>query len=287
MLKVIKEIPALQKISDYYRKTGKTIGLVPTMGFLHEGHTALISKARRECDIVIISIYVNPTQFLPGEDFNKYPRNFLRDFEICKEFGADYILSPENGEMYKENFITYISPKGLSEKLEGIFRPGHFDGVATIVLKLFNITKPHFTYFGQKDAQQAIIIKRLIKDLNLDINMKICETVRENNGLAKSSRNMYLSESEKEEASILYKTLLEGKRLIIEKKSEEGKEVTEKMRIMISENSPNAQIQYIAVTDTTNLNDIENFSIHKGEILISLAVFYRKTRLIDNILFEI
>jgi pantoate--beta-alanine ligase len=285
-MKVIKEISAMQDISEFYRRTGKKIGFVPTMGFLHEGHCALMIKARDESDIVITSIFVNPAQFSPNEDFNDYPRDFLRDYHVCKSCGVDYIFYPDAKEIYDDNYFTYVNVNTLSETLEGKYRPEHFKGVNTIVLKLFNITKPHFAYFGQKDAQQAAVIKKMVKDLNIDIELRICETVREENGLAKSSRNTYLNEEQKEEAAVLYKALNEAKRLILDENLEDAKELRKIIKKFIETNSPNSSLQYIAVTDNTNLEKLSNLKDYKGDILISLAAYYGKTRLIDNILFE-
>jgi pantoate--beta-alanine ligase len=282
-MKVIKEPIAIQDIANYYRISGRSIGFVPTMGFLHEGHTSLIENARNDCDLVVVSIFVNPTQFSPDEDFSKYPRDFLRDYELCNRAGTDYIFYPEPEDMYPPGNSAEVILKGISGKLEGKYRPGHFTGVATVVLKLFNIIKPHKAYFGQKDAQQAIVIKKMVKDLNVDSEILICETTREINGLAKSSRNIYLSDSEKDEASILFKTLLAGKEMIIEKEVLSGSELEKKLAKMIETNSPNSKLQYLAVTDNDNLDPVENLGDFKGELLISLACFYGKTRLIDNI----
>lgn len=285
-MKVIKEISAMRDISEYCRRTGKKIGFVPTMGFLHEGHCSLLLRARDEADIVITSIFVNPAQFSPNEDFNDYPRDFLRDYHICKSCGVDYIFYPDSSEMYPEDFHTFVNVNTLSETLEGKYRPEHFKGVTTIVLKLLNITKPHLTYFGQKDAQQAVIIKKMIKDLNADVNLRICVTVREENGLAKSSRNVYLSREQKDEACVLYKALNEAKRMILEENMDDVKELKKILRNYIETNSPNSSLQYIAVTDNTNLEKISSLKDYKGDVLISLAAYYGKTRLIDNILFE-
>lgn len=282
-MKVIKEPIAIQDIANYYRISGRSIGFVPTMGFLHEGHTSLIENARNDCDLVVVSIFVNPTQFSPDEDFSKYPRDFLRDYELCNRAGTDYIFYPEPEDMYPPGNSAEVILKGISGKLEGKYRPGHFTGVATVVLKLFNIIKPHKAYFGQKDAQQAIVIKKMVNDLNVDSEILICETTREINGLAKSSRNIYLSDSEKDEASILFKTLLTGKEMIIEKEVLSGSELEKKLAKMIETNSPNSKLQYLAVTDNDNLDPVENLGDFKGELLISLACFYGKTRLIDNI----
>ncbi|MBC8490646.1 MAG: pantoate--beta-alanine ligase [Bacteroidetes bacterium] len=284
-MKVIKEVSALQEISDYHRTLRKKIGLVPTMGFLHEGHVSLILNARNECDIVIVSVFVNPTQFSPDDDFKEYPRDFLRDYHICKTSGTDYIFNPDEDEMYKENYFTYVNVKELSNKLEGKYRPEHFTYVTTIVLKLINITKPHNIYFGQKDAQQAVIIDRMIKDLDVDTDIKVCKTIREEDGLAKSSRNIYLSEEERKEAAILNKVLNEGKIIILEGRVERSDELIKTLEEKIKEESPSCRLQYLAITDNTLLDDIENLNEYKGEVLISLSAFYGKTRLIDNIIF--
>jgi pantoate--beta-alanine ligase len=285
-MKVIKEISAMQDISEFCRRTGKKIGFVPTMGFLHEGHCALMIKARDESDIVITSIFVNPAQFSPDEDFKDYPRDFLRDYHICKSCGVDYIFYPEAKDVYPDDFYTYANVNKLTETLEGKYRPEHFKGVTTIVLKLFNIVKPHYTYFGQKDAQQAAVIKKMINDLNLEIKMRVCETVREENGLAKSSRNTYLTKEQKEEAATLNKALHEAKRMILEEKADDAKELKKAIKKYIETNSPNSSLQYIAVTDNTNLEKISHLKDYEGDVLISLAAYYGKTRLIDNILFE-
>jgi len=284
-MKVIKEISALQEISDYHRTLRKKIGLVPTMGSLHEGHVSLILSARDECDIVIVSVFVNPTQFSPGKDFKKYPRDFLRDYHICKTSGTDYIFNPDEDDMYKENYFTYVNVKELSNKLEGKFRPEHFTGVASIVLKLINIAKPHNIYFGQKDAQQSVIIDRMIKDLDIDTDIKVCKTIREEDGLAKSSRNIYLNEKERKEAAILNKVLNEGKKIILESRAESSDELIKTLEEKIKEESPSCRLQYIAITDNTLLDDIENLNEYRGEVLISLSAFYGNTRLIDNIIF--
>jgi pantoate--beta-alanine ligase len=285
-MKVIKEVSAMQNISEFYRRTGKKIGFIPTMGFLHEGHCALMIKARDESEIVITSIFVNPTQFSPNEDFNDYPRDFLRDYHICKSCGVDYIFYPDVKDIYTKDFCSYVNVNVLSETLEGKYRPEHFKGVNTIVLKLLNITKPYYTYFGQKDAQQVAVIRKMINDLNINVKLRVCETVREENGLAKSSRNIYLNKEQREEASVLNEALNEAKRLVLEEKIEDSKELKKIIRNFIETNSPNSSLQYIAVTENKNLEKISNLKNYKGDILISLAAYYGKTRLIDNILFE-
>lgn len=276
----------MQEIAEYYRRTGKTIGFVPTMGFLHEGHVSLMLAARDECDVVIASIFVNPVQFLPNEDFAQYPRDFLRDYYICKKAGVDYIFNPEAEEMYPEDYKTYVITEELSEKLEGKYRPGHFKGVNTVVLKLFNTVKPHYSYFGQKDAQQVSVLKKMSKDLNVDTEIRICETMREDNGLAKSSRNTYLSDVQKSDAAIIYKSLMQSKEKILTGNSGNAEAAKEEIKNMIEGKSNDLKVQYIAITDNKMLNDIEDISGFKGEVLVSLAVFCGKTRLIDNVVFN-
>jgi pantoate--beta-alanine ligase len=276
----------MQEIADYYRRTGKTIGFVPTMGFLHEGHVSLMLAARDECDIVAVSIFVNPSQFLPNEDFTKYPRNFLRDYYICKQAGVDYIFYPEGTEMYPEFYRVYVNVDELSEKLEGKYRPGHFKGVVTIVLKLFNITKPHFAYFGQKDAQQVSLLKKMVNDLNLDVEIRICETMREDNGLAMSSRNTYLTDEQKSNAAVIYQSLNQAKDRITDGNYYDSEDIKSEIKKTIESKSGDLSVQYVSITDNKMLDEITDLKNFNGEILISLAVFCGKTRLIDNIVFE-
>jgi pantoate--beta-alanine ligase len=284
-MKVIKEIKPMQEIAEFYRRTGKTVGFVPTMGFLHEGHVALMLAARDECDVVITSIFVNPAQFLPNEDFEQYPRDFLRDFYICKQSGVDYIFNPDAADVYGDNYKSYVNVDALSERLEGKYRPGHFKGVATVVLKLFNIAKPHYSYFGQKDAQQVSVLRKMVNDLNLDTNIRVCETMREDNGLAKSSRNTYLSDEQKEDASVIYRSLQKAKDTILNDDYNDSEDVIKGIKDSIEAKSGKDTLQYAAITDNELLNDIYGLKNYEGEVLISLAVFFGKTRLIDNILF--
>lgn len=284
-MKVIKEISAIQDISDYYRSIGKKIALVPTMGYLHEGHTSLMVKAKDENDIVIVSIFVNPTQFGKGEDFDKYPRDFMRDFHICDKARADYIFNPDVDEMYKKNNFTSITVSTVSERLEGTIRPGHFTGVATVVNKLLNAVKPDKLYLGQKDAQQNAVIKKMIEDLNMDTRVIICETMREANGLAMSSRNTYLSEQEKSKASVLYFILNEGKRLIQSESELDIVKIKKFISGILKDRAPEIELQYYEITDNENLEPISDLRNFDGEILISLAAKTGGTRLIDNIIF--
>jgi len=285
-MKVIKEISSMQEISDYYRCIGKKVALVPTMGYLHEGHTSLMIKAKDENEIVVVSIFVNPTQFGKGEDFDKYPRDFVRDFHICEKAGVDYIFNPETDEMYKHKSYTTITVNELSDKLEGKFRPGHFTGVATVVTKLLNAVKPVNLYLGQKDAQQNVIIKKMVSDLNINTIVNICETKREDSGLAMSSRNTYLSEKEKEIASVLYFLLKECRRLILEEKLTDTQEMIERTQKIFEEKAPGFILEYFEISGAEDLEPLTDIGNYKGEILVSLSSKAGKTRLIDNIIFS-
>jgi pantoate--beta-alanine ligase len=285
-VKVLKEIQALQMISDYHRATFKTIGLVPTMGFLHEGHLALLEKAKQECDIVVVSIFVNPAQFLPHEDLDKYPRDFLRDYHLCNSSGVNYIFYPEPELMYPKDYFTFVNVEDITERLEGQFRPGHFKGVSTIVNKLINIVKPHKAYFGQKDAQQAVIIQKMVEDLNIDTEVIICNTIREENGLAKSSRNVYLSEEEKQEAAVIFEALTEGKKMITDYKITDTESVKNVVSNYINRKSDKIKLQYLSITDNVKMKELGNLKLYKGDIIISLAAYMGNTRLIDNVSFN-
>jgi len=285
-MKVIKEISAIQDISDYYKCTGKKVALVPTMGYLHSGHSSLMLKAKDENDIVVVSIFVNPTQFGKNEDFDKYPRDFMRDYNICEKSGVDIIFNPEVEEMYKKNNHASIVVSDITEKLEGKLRPGHFTGVATVVLKLLNAVKPVNFYLGQKDAQQNVVIKRMVNDINLDVNVVICETIREENGLAMSSRNTYLSEDEKNKAAVLNFLLKEGQRLILQERAFDPKAIKDHVRNILNERAPEFELQYYEITDNSELEPILDLTEYTGLVLISLAARVGSTRLIDNILFN-
>ncbi len=284
-MKLISRISDMQEISDYYRATGKKIAFVPTMGFLHEGHTSLMLNARDTGDIVVASIFVNPTQFGKDEDFEKYPRDFERDSHICENSGVDYIFHPDAGEMYPGKQMITVKAGEISEKLEGKYRPGHFDGVATVVSKLINIVKPHTMHMGSKDAQQNAVIRRMISDLNFETRLIVCPTIREKNGLAMSSRNTYLTPEELNEAGALYHILKEGKRLIDEG-TPDVETVKQHAFNELNEKAPNIELQYYEITDNVMLDPITDTAGFTGEMLISLAAQCGKARLIDNIIFE-
>lgn len=263
------------------KNEGKSIGFVPTMGYLHKGHISLIEKARSENDLVVVSIFVNPTQFGPKEDYEQYPRNLNRDMGMAKSVGADIIFCPEVSDMYPQNFKTTIHIKGISEKLCGSSRPKHFDGVATVVNKFFNIVKPTRAYFGRKDAQQVAIIEQMVKDLHMDVDIIPCPIIRDEDGLALSSRNVLLNKDERIAALVLNRSLNHAKALMKEKEINIVKIKKEILEMIAQE--PLAIVDYVEILDSKSLNEIKEL---RGSILIALAVKIGETRLIDNIVLE-
>jgi pantoate--beta-alanine ligase len=272
---LISEIRALRQ------QLGGTVGFVPTMGYLHKGHLALIKQARIENPHVIVSIYVNPTQFGSGEDFGTYPRELNHDMELLREEGADIVFVPSDNEMYPPEFYTWVDVEKITERLEGASRPGHFRGVSTVVAKLFNIVHPSRAYFGQKDAQQVVVIKRMVTDLNLGIDIVVVPTVREEDGLAMSSRNIYLNPRERQAATILFKALDLARQL--RRNGENDANKLRKQMTSLIKKEPLAQIGYVSIADTETL---EELNLIDGPALASLAVLIGKTRLIDNIPLE-
>ncbi len=277
----MRSIRKLSEMKGYVRSAraeGKSVALVPTMGYFHEGHLSLIRAARSENDIVVVSLFVNPTQFGPDEDFDRYPRDLNRDVELALAEGVHVLVLPEKEEMYPQGEATRISVAGLSEKLCGASRPGHFQGVATVVAKLFNIVRPHRAYFGAKDYQQTVIIRKMAADLHFDLDIVILPTVREEDGLAMSSRNAYLDADERKAAACLKKALDQAVQRI-----NGGERNADRIRGGIRERigrEPLARIDYVSVSGSTTLSDV---SVIEGEILIALAVFVGATRLIDNV----
>lgn len=279
-MKTVHTIREVKEQIKLWKSEGLSIGFVPTMGYLHEGHASLIKRASEENNRVIVSTFVNPIQFGPTEDFDKYPKDFKRDENICRNNGAHLIFAPEPTEMYEKNNTSFVDVEGLTEGLCGKKRPGHFRGVCTVVSKLFNIVSPHRAYFGEKDAQQLAIIKRMVTDLNFDIEIVGCPIVREADGLAMSSRNTYLSDEERKAALILSKSLKLAKSLL-----ENGEVFPSKIRdLIISEISqePLAKIDYVEVVDSLSLKPV---NIIEEKILVAIAVYIGKTRLIDNFQF--
>ena len=263
------------------RDNGRNIGFVPTMGALHIGHISLIQAAKKKCDFVVVSIFVNPTQFVPGEDFGNYPRPFEADLEICKKEGVDAVFAPTPEQMYPDENITWVSVEKLTEPLCGQFRPGHFRGVTTVCTKLFNIVSADIAFFGQKDAQQAIVIRRMVADLNIPLEIIICPTVREPNGLAVSSRNKYLSEQQKKDATNIYKSL-QRCREMIEAGAKDPSEIIEEMTKILKQ-IPSIEIEYINIINADTLENIDHIY---GRILAAIAVKIGQARLIDNILVD-
>jgi pantoate--beta-alanine ligase len=279
-MEIINRVTRMVSVARELRAQGKTIGFVPTMGALHEGHLSLMAKAREMSDKVVASVFVNPAQFGANEDLSRYPRDLARDAELAFTKGVDYIFAPTPEEMYPNGFATYITIAGLSDRLEGASRPGHFRGVATVVAKLFNIVHPHFAFFGRKDAQQVIIIKRMVKDLAMDVEIVVSPTVREEDGLALSSRNVYLSADERKAALVLRRALEKCRQMYNGGERDCGRLATA-MRAVI-EAEPSARLDYVAITDIVNLEQIATIP-HLRPTLVSLAVYIGKTRLIDNI----
>ena len=257
------------------------LGLVPTMGYLHEGHISLVRRAKAECDYVAVSIFVNPTQFGPNEDLAKYPRDLDRDLHLLEDAGVDLVWTPTPEVMYPSGFQTWVEVEEMTRPLEGGQRPGHFRGVTTVVTKLFNAVQPMKAYFGQKDAQQAAVIRRMTEDLNFPIEIVVCPIVREPDGLAMSSRNIYLDAHQRKAATVLYRSLSAAK-----EEYEKGERDAEKLRRKMKEviaSEPLAQMQYVSCADYDTLQELEKVT---GKTLLSMAVFFGKTRLIDNFVLE-
>lgn len=287
-MKVLKTIKSTRVISSGLLADGKIIGFVPTMGYLHEGHMSLVKIARKKADFVFASIYVNPLQFGPAEDYEKYPRDFKRDEKLCKEAGVDFIFYPSDKEMYPDEFSTYVCVEKITSVLEGAIRPGHFKGVTSVCMKLFNIVNPHFAVFGQKDAQQLIVIKKMVSELNMNLKIVTGETVREQDGLAMSSRNVYLNKEQRRDAPYLFKALSYAKRKINEGYNRDIDFLSHQMYKLIKSRPAVTKIDYIAFNDDENLGPIKSFkNLKKGhDLLISLAVRFGKIRLIDNIVIK-
>ena len=285
-MEIIRTIPLMQSKSRQIRCEGKTIGFVPTMGYLHEGHLSLIRIARKRADVVVVSIFVNPTQFGPNEDYDRYPRDFERDRKLCEKEGVDIIFAPSVEEMYPPDDLknrTYVDIDGkMTKVLCGKYRPGHFRGVMTVVAKLFNIVQPDFAVFGQKDGQQLAVIRKMVKDLNFPIEIVAGPTVREPDGLAMSSRNEYLSPEERKVAPAIYKALVLGKTMI-ENGERDAKKVVAAVREFL-ENSGPFKVQYVEIVDADTMEILDQIC---GRVMIATAVFLGNTRLIDNVVVEV
>lgn len=278
-MQVVHELSAVQRRCESFRREGKTIGLVPTMGCFHEGHLSLMRRARADNDVVVVSLFVNPIQFAQGEDFERYPRDLQGDLGQAAGVGIDLIFAPSAESIYPNGFQTFVEVTALTEGLCGASRPGHFRGVCTVVTKLFNLIRPHRAYFGQKDYQQSLVVRRLVADLNLDLEVVVLPTVRESDGLAMSSRNVRLAPEERRAASVLYRALrLSEARIRAGERN--AKAIIDEMRTMI-EAEPLARIDYVALCDPETLKPLDRI---EGPALAALAVRLGETRLIDNLL---
>ena len=280
-MKTVKTVKAIRRLVKAAHSRGKSIGFVPTMGALHIGHISLIEAAAKKTDFVVVSIFVNPTQFGPTEDFGKYPRPLKADLEICRKAGVDAVFVPAAKEMYGEDKLTWVNVEKLSEPLCGEFRPGHFRGVATVCAKLFNIVMPDVAFFGQKDAQQVVIIKRMAADLNMPLKIVVCPTVREPDGLTVSSRNQYLSEKERKYAAYIYKSLQKCRQMVAGGVRDSSKIRSQMRRIL--NNVPSIKIEYISIADAESLEPVKRLG---GRVLAAVAVKIGTTRLIDNVLLD-
>jgi len=277
-MREIKTVGEMYSFSRRAKIHSKKIGLVPTMGALHEGHLSLVAEAKKRSDIVVVSIFVNPIQFGENEDFSRYPRDLKRDKKLLQSMGVDALFLPQSREMYPEGFETLVEVKGLSEKLCGRSRPGHFSGVTTVVIKLFNILSPDCAFFGEKDYQQQAVIKQMVKDLNLPVEIAALPTVREYDGLALSSRNSYLTPEERKKAAMLYQTLTLAQDEIKKGERDARKIVSRAQSLLFSE--PSIRLDYLQLVDPQSLEEVKKV---KGRVVIALAASIGKTRLIDNL----
>lgn len=280
---IIKTKKKMQEWADSVRKEGASSGFVPTMGALHAGHSSLIKRARSENGRTVVSIFVNPTQFGPGEDFGSYPRPFDEDRRMCEKLGVDAVFCPETAEMYSGPGYTSVRVSSITSSMCGKMRPGHFEGVATVVAKLFNCVKPDKAYFGQKDYQQFRVIEALVRDLDLDIDLVMCPVVRDDDGLAVSSRNKYLDGSQRAAAPGIYRALLEGESMI-KGGEKNGALAVKRIKESIKKSLPGCRIDYAGVFDALDLSPVKNIG---ADVVIAAAVYVGKARLIDNILVKL
>ncbi|MBI4484257.1 MAG: pantoate--beta-alanine ligase [Acidobacteria bacterium] len=280
-MEIVSRVSQMQTIARRAVCGEQKIGLVPTMGALHEGHLSLTRRARQMSDLVVVSIFVNPLQFGPQEDYQRYPRNLAQDAELLSKEQVDYLFAPSQDEVYPEGFGTYVAVEKLSERLCGVSRPGHFRGVTTVVCKLLNITDPAFAFFGQKDAQQAIILRKMVRDLNLPVEVVICPTVREEDGLALSSRNRYLDPKQRRAATVLYCSLQEAERMVREGETR-TKNILQRMAEILGE-EPLVRLDYSAIVNADELEPLDKI---EGKALVAVAAYVGPARLIDNVIVE-
>jgi pantoate--beta-alanine ligase len=278
---VAETIESTRRLVKAAHWAGKTIALVPTMGALHIGHVSLIEAARKKCDFVVVSIFVNPTQFGPNEDFSRYPRPIEADLEICKNAGVDVVFAPSVEQMYPSQNLTWVNVEKITASLCGKSRPGHFRGVATVCTKLFNIVAPDIAFFGQKDAQQVAVIKQMVLDLNMPLEIIVCPTLREPDGLAVSSRNQYLSKQDRADAIYVYQSLQQCRKMFESGITETGKIIAEMKKVLLQKSS--IDIEYVSIVDANTLEDIDQI---QGKTLVAVTVRLGRTRLIDNILID-
>jgi pantoate--beta-alanine ligase len=281
-MEVVKTIAEVRRAVAGARKAGRTVGLVPTMGNLHEGHLRLIDAARGECSFAAVSIFVNPTQFGPSEDYANYPRTPEADLAACRARGADLVFAPEAAEMYRPDARTEVRVRGLGEVLCGASRPGHFAGVTTVVAKLLNIVQPDAAFFGAKDFQQTVVIRRLVEDLDIPVRIVVCPTVRESDGLALSSRNSYLSAEERRQAPALFEALACAEEMV-RRGGAKAADVAAAIREALAARAPAGSVEYVKIVDPRTLADVE---LARPPALVALAVRFGRTRLIDNVLVE-
>jgi len=280
-MEVIRTIKEMKEFSSQARRAGKTIAFVPTMGFFHDGHLSLMREGRRRCDLLIISLFVNPTQFGPNEDFKNYPRDFERDRKMAEEVGADVLFAPEASDMYPSNHQTIVRVEKVTQNLCGRSRPVHFQGVATVVLMLFEIVMPHAAIFGEKDYQQLVTIQQMVRDLHMRVEVVGMPTVREEDGLAMSSRNRYLLLEERKAALSLYRSLQKAKELL-KKGERKAERILHEMK-EIFQSEPLVKIDYVQICDAYSLQDVNQI---EGDVVVALAAYLGKTRLIDNLIFH-
>ena len=282
-MEIVTRAPRMTLLSREARAQGERIGFVPTMGALHEGHLSLLRRARQASTLVVMSLFVNPAQFEPGEDFQRYPRDLARDADLAREAGTQILYAPEEREVYPPGFGTAVTVEGMDSVLEGASRPGHFRGVATVVTKLLNRVAPHMAFFGQKDAQQAVLVRRMVRDLEMDVEIEICPTVREADGLALSSRNVFLRPEERLSAPVLCRALRRAESAIVSEEERDPERVLSIIRETVA-TEPLVSLEYVAVVDGETLQPLERI---RGSVLIPLAARLGATRLIDNILLKV
>ena len=278
-MEIIDNVKDMQVLADEIRRQGKTIAFVPTMGFLHKGHLSLIAKGKKTGDILVLSIFVNPAQFGPNEDFDSYPKNLTRDFELAEKQGVDIVFTPDKERLYQKNYQTYVDVYDLPNHLCGLCRPGFFKGVTTVVTKLFNIVKPHYAIFGEKDYQQLAVIRQMVKDLDFDIEIIGSPTLREEDGLAMSSRNSYLTKEQRPAALSLYNALVKAKDLV--KKGEKNSSIIINAVTVDIKNHKDTKIEYISLCNLNTLDEVSNI---EEPVVMALAVKIKTTRLIDNMI---